>query len=82
MGGDAAKPKPKPTQRAKVARRAGETAAAAVATPAATREALFGSVDSSSFEGLGLASSLADHLEGPFTFQQQSLCEYGLGIPS
>lgn len=53
----------KPPPRAKVARRAGETAAADVATPAAQRAQLFGATDASSFEGLGLASSLADHLE-------------------
>lgn len=47
-----------------MARRAGETAAADVATPAAQRAQLFGATDASSFEGLGLASSLADHLEG------------------
>lgn len=51
--------------RAQVARRAGETAAADVATPAAQRAQLFGAgVDASTFEGLGIDSSLADHLEG------------------
>lgn len=50
--------------RAKVARRAGETAAADMHTPAATRADLFGAVDASTFEGLGLATTLSDHLEG------------------
>lgn len=55
----------KPPPRAKVARRAGETAAADIATPAAQRAQMFGTaIDASTFEGLGLASSLADHLEG------------------
>ena len=50
----------------RIARRPGETAAADMHTPAATRNDLFGAVDSSTFEGLGLATSLADHLEGLF----------------
>lgn len=47
-----------------MARRAGETAAADMHTPAATRADLFGAVDASTFEGLGLATTLSDHLEG------------------
>lgn len=45
------------------ARRLGETARPSVSMPASTRGDLFGAVDSSTFKGLGLAPSLADHLE-------------------
>lgn len=45
------------------ARRLGETARPSVSMPASTRGDLFGAVDGSSFEGLGLAASLASHLE-------------------
>lgn len=50
--------------RTQVTRRPGETARASVSMPASTRGDLFDVVDGSTFEGLGLASSLADHLEG------------------
>lgn len=50
--------------RTQVTRRPGETARASISMPAGTRGDLFGAADGGSFEGLGLAASLADHLEG------------------
>lgn len=49
--------------RALAVRRLGETARPAVSMPASTRGDLFGAVDGSTFEGLGLDTSLAQHLE-------------------